>query len=344
MISLLVVNYRSAALAAEAIRSARAASSESLHVVVVDNSCDEHEAAQLRPHADVLIAAERNLGYAAAINRGRPECRGDVVIAANPDVVFGANAIDELAAAIRSGFAAAGPALYWDAAHEWILPPSELQTLTEKLDEAFASRSAAWMQWRDRRRIEDRIGFWSLKTIAAVPAISGAVMAISTNAFDRASGFDEQFELYFEETDFLRRVEKSGGRVAYVPPARCRHLFNQSAGGDPERASSLYAESERKYLLKWGGAAAAKLVRAIQRPAPAAGALPAMGPIAVKPGQLVEASPLPTFSTAAGHFARSTVVDVPAEVWDAYKSPVLYLRVVNPATARVLATYARYRT
>ena len=54
MISLLIVNYRSAPLAIEAIRTARSSTSQRLHVVVVDNSCDPREAEGLRPHADVL--------------------------------------------------------------------------------------------------------------------------------------------------------------------------------------------------------------------------------------------------------------------------------------------------
>ena len=58
MLSLLVVNYRSAALAIDAIRSARAATTDELQVVVVDNSCDAAEADALRPHADVLLVSD----------------------------------------------------------------------------------------------------------------------------------------------------------------------------------------------------------------------------------------------------------------------------------------------
>ena len=43
-IALLVVNYRSSALALDAIRTARAASSRPLQVVAVDNSVDSAEA------------------------------------------------------------------------------------------------------------------------------------------------------------------------------------------------------------------------------------------------------------------------------------------------------------
>ena len=41
------------------------------------------------------------------------------------------------------------------------------------------------------------------------------------------------------------------GSIAYVPAARCRHLYNQSASGSPD-AAAKYAESERLYLRKWG--------------------------------------------------------------------------------------------
>ncbi|HEV2720145.1 MAG TPA: glycosyltransferase family 2 protein, partial [Thermoanaerobaculia bacterium] len=242
-VSLLVVNYRSAPLALEAIRSARAGTRAPLQVVVVDNSA---EADALRPAADVFIASERNVGYAAAINRGRRACDGDVIVAANPDVIFAAGAIDELA---EAGAAVAGPALFWDDAHEWFLPPADLHTARDVLGRALATRSRAFARRRERRRIRTRIAFWSLTETTPVRAISGAVMAIRARAFDDAGGFDERFPLYFEENDFLRRVR---GEIVYVPAARVRHLYNQSAGPSPE-AAALYARSEAEYLRKWGG-------------------------------------------------------------------------------------------
>jgi len=65
--SLLLVNYKTAMLAAEAIRTARLASRSPLQIVVVDNSVDPHQADVLRRYADIVIAPEENLGYAAAM-------------------------------------------------------------------------------------------------------------------------------------------------------------------------------------------------------------------------------------------------------------------------------------
>jgi hypothetical protein len=55
---------------------------------------------------------------------------------------------------------------------------------------------------------------------------------------------------------------------------------------------------------------------------------------------VIEASPLPTFDTAAGHFGNA---ELPDDVWRAYRAEVLYLRVVERESSRVLVTYARRR-
>lgn len=346
MISLLVVNYRSAAIAAEAIRSARASCSMPLQVVVVDNSCEAAEADHLKPHADCVIASPVNRGYAGAINDGRRACDGEVLIVSNPDVIFGEQAIDVLAAALER-VAVAGPALFWDTRSEWHLPPAELHTGGEVLSAGAASRLPSWRAARDRQRIRKRLAFWSLVAPTAVRAISGAVMAIRASAFDAVGGFDERFRLYFEENDFVRRLQQQRHAIAYVPAAKCRHLYNQSAGQSGAYASDAYAESEQKYLAKWSGPWAARMLKRIEKPVPAgADPQPLRGPIELgRPDEVViEASPLASFETAAGHFPATGRVELPLEVWDAYRADVVYLRVVERATARVLATFARYKS
>lgn len=346
MISLVVINYRSAALAVEAIRSARTATTSPLQVIAVDNSVDPREASDLRPHCDILLAPDKNLGYAGGINAGRAECRGEIMIVSNPDVLFGERSIDILAQAFGdAGVAVAGPSLYWDDEFKWMLPPADLPSLSIKLGEIAASRSPMWARNRDRRRIAKRVHFWSLSETTDVAAISGAVMAIRPAAFDSAGGFDERFPLYFEETDFLRRVASHGQRVVYVPRARCRHMYNQSAGADSHNASRAYAESEMLYLSKWYGGSVARALKRMERPRRGREPLRLTGPIPIPAtNALVEASPLPSFETAAGHFATEPSVELPEEIWTSYLPPVLYLRTIDPRTGDVIATYARYRT
>ena len=343
MISLLVINYRSAGLAIEAIRSARAASAAPLQVVAVENTVESAEAEKLRAHADELVVPARNLGYAGGINAGRARCTGEILIVTNPDVVFAPQSIDRLVAALNDPAAAvAGPALFWDRDQQWILPPADDHSLAQRADDAVATRSRLWFRWRDRRRFRARLRFWLLRQTTEVRAISGAVMAIRAADFDGLGGFDERFELYFEETDFLRRVRARGRRILYVPEARCQHMYNQSAASVTETAAQRYEESQRRFLAKWFGPAVAAMLQRVERPLPAP-SLPQLETLDVAdPARVaVEASPLPSFVTAAGHFPDSRSVAVPAAVWDAYRGDALYLRVVERDTARVVTAAVR---
>ena len=335
MISLLVVNYRSAALAAEAIRTARASASRPLQVVAVDNSCDATEAEALRVHADVVVVAETNRGYAGGINLGRRSCEGKTIIVANPDVAFAPGAVDSLHDALQEA-AVAGPALFWDESHQWMLPPGDLTTGPEKLDEVLASHSRTWFEQRDRRRFRKRVAFWSLQETTPVRMLSGAVMAVRAADLDAAGGFDERFPLYFEESDFLRRIAALRKRILYVPSARCRHLFNQSAAQVASEAAARYAQSELRYLEKWLGPFAARALKRLEKPMEGFDARPLHGPLQLhRDDVVVEASPLATFTTAAGLFPRTRDVSPPDVAWGGE----LFLRVIVRATGEILGTY-----
>jgi GT2 family glycosyltransferase len=344
MISLLLVNYRSASLAAEAIRSARISSSVPLQVVVVDNSENPAEAEALRGVADRLVISDRNRGYAGGINLGRPSCEADTIVISNPDVTFGEGAIDRLREALGSA-AAAGPALFWDSAEKWMLPPGDRSTALQKVDTILAGRSASWRAQRERRRILRRVAFWSRRQTSTIDTLSGAVLAVRASDLDAAGGFDERFRLYFEETDFLRRLAAMRKKILYVPGARCRHLFNQSAGQTPELVSVRYAESELQYLEKWNGPFLARAIKRLERPLEPLPALPLDEPLVIdRDGLLVEASPLPAFETAAGHFPQRGAVDIPESIWEPFRGNVIHIRTVVRETGEVLASYARYRS
>jgi len=165
------------------------------------------------------------------------------------------------------------------------------------------------------------------------------VMAVRASDFDALGGFDERFALYFEETDFLRRVAAARKRVAYVPAARCRHIYNQSASQTGGLAATSYAESERKYLEKWNGPLLARALKKLERPVHVEEPPLHRGPIALdRDGLVIEVSPLASFATAAGHFPRGRAVELPNEVRRSMGETPFYLRIVEAGTAQVLST------
>jgi N-acetylglucosaminyl-diphospho-decaprenol L-rhamnosyltransferase len=330
MISLIIVNYRSVALAIDAIRSARHATSRPLEILVVDNTESNAEADALATHADRVIRPERNLGYGAAINLAARQASGPIVVLSNPDVVFEPQSLDLLAAEVEAGASAAGPGFFWDAALTWRMPPAEVHTSVEQLDAALATRLGWWRRARDRRRLAARIRFWRESTSHDVATLSGAVLAMPLELL-RRERFDEQYFLYFEETDLLRRIRNAGGRLAYVPAARCRHLFNQSAGAS-ETASSAYARSEALYHHRWSAAPLRFLARAIAKPASPPNVGTADRLLVPHDSMLVEISPLPDFETAAGRFVDQGSVSIPDDILQSLHKMSLYMRLVDPRT------------
>jgi N-acetylglucosaminyl-diphospho-decaprenol L-rhamnosyltransferase len=344
-VTLVVVNYFSAALARDAIASARATTSSPLRVIVVDNSCDERELKRLRGSgADDVIVSPDNSGYSGGANRGVEAAATPVVVVSNPDVVYGDGCLDLLAENVRSGAAVAGPLQHWDDEGRWILPPSDYLDGRETLSRVLASRVEAMSRRRGRARLKRRIDFWRRRDAAPADAVSGAVMAIDRRRFADAGGFDTRFELYCEEVDLVRRLRARGGSITYVPRARCRHLYNQSAGDDPNSAAK-FAESEKLYLKRWVPVIGTWLHSLRRTVAPGEAGfveIDASDPIPLPDATrdwLVEATPLLSFESAAGCFAEGDALRFPAEVWSTYRSPALYLRVVNPASLEVVGRY-----
>ena len=231
VISAVVVSYRSAALAVRALESLRkdaASSGLTLETIAVVNSADGSEARALEAAAGRVLVPGRNLGYAGGLNAGAKAASGDVLVLSNPDVLVREGALAALAAAARTGLAAAGPAFFLDEGETIHMPPAE-----EPHPFALARRRLAGQPAAFRRGL--RRAFAAADAVArgetrAVGALSGALVAVSRATLDRVGPFDEAYALYYEENDWQRRLRRSGGTLS-VRRRRARRPRLQ-----PERA------------------------------------------------------------------------------------------------------------
>lgn len=65
---------------------------------------------------------------------------------------------------------------------------------------------------------------------AKIGWIAGASVMVRREVFEEIGLFDENFFLYFEEVDLLRRAKKAGWDTYYVPTSRVVHLGSVSTG------------------------------------------------------------------------------------------------------------------
>ena len=91
------------------------------------------------------------------------------------------------------------------------------------------------------------------KTPQPVDWVSGASMMIRPSVFAAIGGLDENYFLYFEETDFSYRAKQAGYSTWYVPESRVMHISGQSTKVDernaaPKRMPHYWFESRRRFF------------------------------------------------------------------------------------------------
>lgn len=82
--------------------------------------------------------------------------------------------------------------------------------------------------------------------ITKVSKISGAVMFINSNAFDKLNGFDKNIFLYFEEDDLCARAKKKNLDIYKVNNIYAKHKMGTSV-----ELSNVEKKKELKKLLLW---------------------------------------------------------------------------------------------
>jgi N-acetylglucosaminyl-diphospho-decaprenol L-rhamnosyltransferase len=265
VISAVVVSYRSAALAQDAIASLRREAERAglpFEAIAVVNSGDRAEAGALRSVADAVVEPNRNLGFAGGLNAGIRIARGETLVLANPDLVFLPGSLAALHEAVLGrDLVAAGPAFYWDEGEAIFHPPADEPRPLDLRRRQLARRDAISAERLFRRELR-RVRSAYLAAVRGerrpASALRGALVAVSRRTLDAAGLFDENYALYYEENDWQHRFRAAGGSLVYVGGAHVIHRYNQSARLEP-RSSEWFGASERRYFTthfgEWGARA-----------------------------------------------------------------------------------------
>ena len=147
----------------------------------------------------------------------------------------------------------AGPRFYWDSGRRLLLPPAERRSRRDELAGVLAGRGGRWAARARRRWRRHARRHWRATAPIASHALPGALLALRRDAWEAVGPFDDGFQLYFEETDWLLRAARRGLPARYVPAAEAVHLYAQSAGREP-RAAAWFAASAARFRRRHYGA------------------------------------------------------------------------------------------
>ena len=218
-------------------------------VVVIDNSADSDSRLVCEQLADraqgrLSYVAGENVGFARGCNRGAAQCTEDFLLFLNPDVLL-ARAVASLKEPLRDGRAAISAGLL-------LTPPSgiNIKPLASPRTELRRSVLGASRRGRAAPVLED--GRW-----LRAPQLDGAFLLMTQDIWRQLGGFDEQFELYYEDVDLCRRAASLGGCVAEAGEYFGGHSGGASFERGRSRAYTAMRVSRLRYLRKhFGGAGA----------------------------------------------------------------------------------------
>ncbi len=259
-----IVNYRSASWTIGALRSLAETMAQAPHsrVYVVDNdSQDGSSDAIALAIADnawswaTLIRAPRNGGFSygnnLAMRAAQSDMRGvDYFMLLNPDTRVEAGAVAELVAFMqqhpRAGIAGSR-ILNEDGSVR--RSAFRFHTIAAELERG--ARLGPLSRLLER----SAISFPPPDREMPVDWVSGASMIIRWQVIEDLGPMDEDYFLYFEETDFCLHAARAGWQCWYVPSSRVTHYVGQSTGATGPAAlqkpvPGYWFESRHRFFAK----------------------------------------------------------------------------------------------
>jgi N-acetylglucosaminyl-diphospho-decaprenol L-rhamnosyltransferase len=223
-----IVAYRSRTLLESCLESlCRYPPSRPMRVVVVDNDSRDGTVEMVREHPEVkLIAAGRNLGFAAATNVAIRRTHSRYFLALNPDTRVHEGTLEQLLELMDedASIGICGCRLVrqdgtFDHAARRAFP-TPLGALAHFTGVGRGPGApAALAQYRAPHVERGR-----------VDAVSGAFMLIRRRALDEVGLFDEGYWLYMEDLDLCYRFAQAGWVTWYEPSVAVTHVKAGTSG------------------------------------------------------------------------------------------------------------------
>ena len=348
MVSVLIVNYNVAFLLKNLVESL-ILQKEKVELIIVDNaSQDSYLLSDIKDAK--IIYNRKNLGFSKAVNQAYRESKGDFILIVNPDVVFLEGAIKSLKFLARQKeVGAVGPKTWWDEQKTFLLPPVESQELYKVALYNLAERQKALANFLSRRWIRRAIKYWLAKEALEIDHLSGGCFLTRREVIEKIGLFDERFFLYFEDTDWFKRVRKAGYKIFYQPKSEICHFYNQSAS-KLSNAHLLFRNSAQLYWKKWYNKGIIfilkKFINIVENfPLANFGSIylgKRHSPFSLKipyKEYLLQFGVNPLFIPFAGCFVKSSTFFFPEKIWEKLANGLYFLRALSLDDYKILGTW-----
>ena len=253
-VSVVYVNYNSSGLLLRSFASLlNQCKAVSFEVIIIDNASRDEEKEQLQaglqdfPRGDIhLIFSEENLGFGRANNLGANQAKGDYLFFLNPDTLIVNDVIsifyEFLKKANLNIVGCGGSLLKSD-----LSPNDSYGNFPGLLQELAMTGLGFRFFIKNYRQTVAIAASVPDNSHREVDYIVGADIFIRTESFRLVKGFDENYFLYYEETDLFKMLKAGGLKSFLLPEARIVHYEGAASG---EVYSGDFSVRKFRFLLK----------------------------------------------------------------------------------------------
>ncbi|MFZ5845160.1 MAG: glycosyltransferase family 2 protein [Patescibacteria group bacterium] len=229
-VSVVILNWNGKRFLKDCLSSLAHTKYKPLEVILVDNNSSDGSGEYVKKYFPwvKLIKNKTNYGFAKGNNLGFQAATGEYVLFLNNDTKVTPDFLDIMIRDFQK-----------DSTIGCIQPQMRVLNAPQLLDEAGAYLTPNGFLYHYGYRKDYSLSLY--RSPREIFSAKGACMLIPRVVFQSVGKFDEDFFIFFEETDLCHRIWLSGYRVLYEPRSNIFHL----AGGD---TADKYSYGRRIYL------------------------------------------------------------------------------------------------
>ncbi len=236
LVSIITVNYNTAAVTLQLLQSLQNITYPNVEVIVVDNASSQDASSIKQQFPDVVfIQNKNNEGFAGGNNRGIERAKGDIIFLLNNDTEVEASFIEPVVK------------LFSDDSLIGIVSSKLIYYHSDKTIQYAGGTAINPFTARGKFIGNGELDNGQYNEASQTHLAHGAAMAIHRKVFDKIGLLPEMYFLYYEELDFSEHAQRAGFTIWYQPQSVVLHKESMSVG----KSSSLkvYYQNRNRLLF-----------------------------------------------------------------------------------------------
>lgn len=209
LVSVLIINWNGEKILPECLKTILNQEYKNIEVIVVDNNSSDNSVAVIKQFKQVkIIKSSQNLGFAGGNNLGVTKAKGKYVLLLNTDTNVPKDFLKKLVDVIEN-----------DDAIGVVQPKILYEDKTINSLGGYLT-TTGFLYYPGYGKMDTLAEYKKQKKVFTA---FGACMLVRKEVIDTVGLFDDDYFMYFEETDFCMRVWLAGWQIVCVPKTYINH-------------------------------------------------------------------------------------------------------------------------